>query len=855
MKKIQLYNVAPYVPEEVAFLETLSRNLWWSWNRNAVELFRRISPQLWRISGYNPFVFLSRLTQEQMEALAADEGFQSHLVEVRETFEAEVLHTRSGELFQPPSRCIAYFSLEYGIHESVRLYSGGLGILAGDHLKAASDLNLPLVAVGLLYRRAYFKQFLASDGRQQESYPENELQHMPISAVCVCDRDNHQLMVELPMPEGELKALVWRMDVGRVPLFLLDVDIPENPPDFRAITGHLYTSDRKIRLRQELLLGIGGLRALHAMGHDPVVCHMNEGHAAFMSLARIAHLCRDKGLDMDTAMEVVRRTNVFTTHTPIPAGNEAFEADLLKSHIEPLQKELDIDAEQILRWGRAWNGDSDRGEYSMTILGLRMAEHSNGVSELHSRVARRMWRHLWPDLPEDEVPIQYITNGSHLTTWLSTENILLFDRYLGPDWRDEPESEKIQKAVEAIPDEELWRGHDQSRMRLIRTARELMEAQYRARNATQSEIMRTRSVLDHDTLTIGFARRFATYKRAGLLLRDRERLEALLSDETRPVQILFSGKAHPADEEGKKLIKEIFAFSTQANMSRRVIFLENYNIFIARLLVQGVDVWLNSPRRPQEASGTSGMKAAMNGGLNVSILDGWWCEGYSPECGWAIGNGEEHDDYEYQDMVESQALYNLLEYEVVPRFYSRVGGDIPREWTAMMKASIKMALGYFTSHRMVDEYNVRFYKRAWKAYDRLTADDSAEAQKLVKQRHRLQSLWAHVSISVPVAERDTSRLHFGDRFRVTTEVHLGELRPEEVVVELYYGPVDADTRITESHASEMKVEKDLGDGRYLYGNELACSQTGRFGFTSRVLPLGNEWRSAMPGFITWADEG
>jgi len=850
MKKLQLFNVAPRIREEIGFLETLSRNMWWSWNHGAVGLFHRISPELWRKSGHNPLVFLSRLSQEQMDNLARDDGFVNRLDEVREAFENEVVHARSGEEFFPPARCIAYLSLEYGIHESVRLYSGGLGILAGGHLKAASELNLPLVAVGLLYRHAYFKQFLDGEGGQQERYPENELFRMPVSEVN--DQNNRQLMVRVPMPEGDLKAVVWRIQVGRIPLYLLDTDVPENPPELRAVTNGLYWGDRQIRLRQELLLGIGGFNALLALGHEPVVCHMNEGHAAFLSIARIAHLCRDRGLDRDVALEVVRRSNVFTTHTPVPAGNEMFNAKLLESHFVSLQSELGIDPKTVLGWGRT-EGNPPDSEYSMTILGLRMSEFCNGVSALHGRVARRMWKHLWPELPEDEVPIRHITNGSHLTTWLSPDNATLFDRYLGIEWRDNPESDEVRAAIDEIPDEELWKVHERTRTTLVRTARELLESQYAARNVARNESMQLRSVLDYDVLTIGFARRFATYKRATLLLRDKERLEAMLCDEQRPVQMIFAGKAHPADEPGKEMIRQLFQFAKHANVRHRIVFLENYNMFVARLLVRGVDVWLNTPRRPLEASGTSGIKAAVNGGLNVSILDGWWCEGYSPECGWAIGQGEEYDDPEYQDMVESGALYNLLESEVAPRFYNRSDGDVPREWTTMMKGAMKMALGYFTSHRMVSEYDSMFYQPAWKEYDRLTASGAAEAIELVKQRDRLQSMWPHVSIGTPLVDVESSYRHVGDQLGVTAEVHLGELRPEEVTVQLYYGLASSSDQIIDSHTRDMKVEKDLDGGRYLYGGELLCSQAGRLGLTARVLPSGKAWRAAMPGYVTWAN--
>jgi len=846
--KIRLFSVAPSVPKPLRFLETLARNMWWCWNPDAIEIFRRIHPQLWRETGSNPIELLSRVPQERLSALANDEGFLTHLREVQERFAADNRGKVSDS--QGPSRaCIAYFSLEYGIHETLRLYSGGLGILAGDHLKSASDLHLPLIGVGIFYCQGYFTQYLTNEGWQQEAYPDSELHRLPLRRAA--DASGQPLTVSVKLPDREMKAAVWQLDVGRVPLFLLDANIPENPPDLQRVTAQLYAGDRLMRLRQELLLGIGGFRAAVAMGFDPHVCHMNEGHAAFVCLARIAHLMEKTGADLATVLEIVPRTTVFTTHTPVPAGNEAFSLDLLRPHLNALKDQLKLDPNQIIPWGQStgWNPH----ELSMTVLGLRMAYYRNGVSRLHGAVERRMWAHMWPGYPENDVPIFHVTNGIHVPSWISLENGHLLDRYLGAEWRNGLTDDSLLNAVNGIPDEELWRAHELGRSRLVRVSRELCERQMALRNAPRAEITQAKSVLDYDVLTIGFARRFATYKRATLLLKDMDRLVSLLKNEDRPVQIIFAGKAHPADDAGKDFIRQIVRFSQRADVKRRVVFLENYDIRVARYLVQGVDVWLNTPRRPLEASGTSGMKAAVNGGLHLSILDGWWDEAYSKDCGWAIGHGEEYDDPEYQDAVESQALYNLLENEVIPLFYDRPSSDVPTKWVAMMKASMKMALGHFSSHRMVSEYDRHGYRPAREAYERLTANNCAEARSLVQQRRRLEALWGKIRVEMPVVDRDISMLHVGDSFKVHSAVHLGDLNPEEVEVSVYYGPVSSKNIITENRCVPMTPAEKRSDGAIIYTQEITCHATGQHGLTTRVVPKGEAWKPCVPGFIVWAD--
>lgn len=851
MKALRLYNVAPHVPESLAFLEELAHNMWWCWNGDAIELFRRINPHLWRETDRNPIAFLSAIPQQRLESIADDEGFMGHLRRVNEQYKSEVVKFVDCSPDMKCKRCVAYFSLEFGIHESIRLYSGGLGILAGDHLKSASDLNVPLVGVSLLYRQGYFKQFLNSDGWQQETYPENELHLMPMTKAR--DNNNNQVTISVPMPGGELHAAVWRLNVGRIPLYMLDANIPENPPEFRKITAQLYDSDKKTRLRQEILLGIGGTRALKALGYNPSVYHMNEGQAAFLGLQRLRDLCQELEIDKSSALEIVNRTSVFTTHTPVPAGNETFKLDLLMPHLEALKNDLQMEPSEIIAMGQTDKGPRD--ELLMTLLGLHFARYSNGVSKLHGEIARRMWSHLWPELPDSEIPITHVTNGIHVPSWISQDNATLFDRYIGPAWRTHSNLKMELPHVTKIPDEELWRAHELARSRLIRSARELLEKALRNRNAARTEIAQAKGILDHDALTIGFARRFATYKRGTLLLQDQTRLLELLTDEERPVQIIFAGKAHPADDHGKDLIRQIVHFAKHHNLQRKIIFLENYNIDVARSLVQGADVWLNTPRRPQEASGTSGMKAAVNGCLNVSILDGWWVEGYTAKTGWAIGHGEEYDDEAYQDATESQALFNLLENEVIPLFYDREGGDLPSKWIHMMKASIRMALNDFTSHRMVSEYNTSVYKGAAADFEDLTSNGAARAKALVEQKARLNSLWRNIKITLPSADRDVAALHVGDRFTVSTEVFLGELKPSEVEVQVYAGKVNSQNEIAQSDIQIMSDAEDRGNGAYLFRHEITCSHSGRYGFTARVVPAGKDFQSSIPGFITWANGG
>ena len=605
MNHLQTFQVYPDIPKPLAFLETLSRNLWWSWNLDAIELFRRIDPKQWEASGHNPILFAASVGQERLESLATDESYLAHQERVKQVYEY-LVQTQPVRTDTPDadSDVIAYFSMEFGSHESLPLFAGGLGILSGDHLKAASDTGLPLVGVGLLYRRGYFHQYLDPSGWQQEEYPETDLYHLPLKRSK--DPAGRDIMVEIDGPQGPIRADVWQVAVGRIPLYLLNTNIPENLPEIREITSRLYAGEHKLRLSQEALLGIGGVRALTALGIEPAVYHMNEGHCAFAGLERVARTMAAHSLDLETALEIVPRSTVFTTHTPVAAGHDEFAVDLVNPYLKSYENTLGVGLEKILSWGQS-PGTGPEGPLSMFILANRMAQHCNGVSRLHGQVARSMWSHVWPERPDDEVPITHITNGVHIPSWISVENAQLFERYLGPDWFISIWDSDVSKRIEEIYDGELWRAHEISRSRLIRACRMLMVKQYGRRNAPKSTLEEADSVLDPGVLTIAFARRFATYKRANLILSDPDRLEAMLTSERHPVQFVFAGKAHPKDDEGKELIKRLIEFARRPALRHRVAFIEDYDIYTARHLVQGADIWLNTPRRPFEACWSSGM--------------------------------------------------------------------------------------------------------------------------------------------------------------------------------------------------------------------------------------------------------
>jgi starch phosphorylase len=701
MKPVRVFTVIPALPGPLEPLRDLAYNLGWCWNHDAIELFRRLDRDLWESSGHNPIRMLGTVNQAQLEDAARDPAFLAHMERVAAEFrEPNRLQSCWFDRTYPNGRpLIAYFSAEFGITECLSIYAGGLGLLAGDHLKSSSDLGLPLVGVGLLYQQGYFRQYLNQTGWQQEAYEDNDFHNLPIRPCK--NGGGEQLTVSVDFPGHPVQARVWLAQVGRVPLYLLDTNFAANErPEDRDLTNQLYGGDLEVRVRQEILLGIGGYRALRAAGVNATTFHMNEGHSAFLSLEHVRHLIDTRKLTFRQARELATTSLVFTTHTPVEAGHDYFPSDLLQRYFGNYVPKLGISWQEFLGLGR--RNPSDENElFCMTILALRLAIFSNGVSRLHGEVSRRMWKPIWPGVPIEEIPVGHVTNGVHFRSWISAEMNSLFDRYLGPGWRQEPADRQLWQRVEKIPAEELWRTHERRRERLVSFVRRRLQEQLRQRGAPPSQIQQAEEVLDSEALTIGFARRFATYKRGTLLLRDVDRLARILSDSDRPVQVIFAGKAHPRDQEGKELIRQIVNLSNRSEFRHRVVFLENYDLDVARALVQGVDVWLNTPRRPLEASGTSGMKAAANGVLNMSTLDGWWAEAWEASgngaipIGWAIGNGETYADTEYQNQVEAEALYGLLEHDVVPTFYDRDVNRLPRRWIKRMKASLSMLCAYF----------------------------------------------------------------------------------------------------------------------------------------------------------------
>ncbi len=839
------------MPSELEFLDTVKENIWWCWQHDAIDLFSNIDNQLWQKSGNNLKLFLNSLSQEKLESLATDKRFLRQLKKIETAFQTAVDIENLDTPEDVAKRKLAYFSLEYGIHESLRLYSGGLGVLSGDHLKAASDLKIPMVAVGLLYREGYFVQQLDKDGWQRERYPENELQNMPIKPAH--DAEGNTLKVKVRLLDREVSLIVWILNVGNIPLILLDSNLSENPEDLREITARLYGGDKRMRLHQELVLAVGGYHAIRALGYPVESCHLNEGHAAFLSFARIGDLV-SRGIELNAAVEIVWSSNIFTTHTPVPAGNEVFDIALLRPYLESLQSEFKLDVERMLSWGFAPDSPNSN-ELSMTILGLRMSYFSNGVSRLHGVVAREMWSFLWNELPNKELPISSITNGVHIDSWLSYDNKKILSDHLSENWHLLGQKGTLKEEINNIPDSLLWEAREMGRNKLIQHARKRIKNQLLQRNASNSQVNRVNQILDPNALTIGFARRFATYKRATLLLRDEKRLIKILKNEERPIQFIFAGKAHPADDGGKKLIQDIIAFANNNDIRNQLVFIENYDIELGRFLTQGVDVWLNNPIRPQEASGTSGMKAAANGALNCSILDGWWEEGYEIDnkSGWAIKNENASLSNEDIDNFESNALYTLLEEEIIPTFYNRNDGGLPNQWIMMMKSSMSMSLYNFSSARMVTDYYEKFYQPAIANYNRYFSNEQQVAKEAVTQKHNYAKYKENIYIRQPKITDNTENKHIGDAFVVETEVYLEKLKPEEVKVEIYYGQVDTNSNIAEGTAEKMEMVKKLENGNYLYKQTLHCNISGRFGLTARVKSISEEWSHRIPTFIKWAD--
>jgi starch phosphorylase len=858
METIVTYNVVPRLPVALEPMRELVYNLWWTWEPSARRLFRHIDIPLWDQTNHNPVRMLQLCKQARLVELADDEDFIRELQHVHRRFKAYMARPDTyGKLRAATTslqRPVAYFSAEYGFHESFPNYSGGLGILSGDHCKSASDLDLNFVAVGLLYRDGYFKQQINKDGWQEAVRLNQNFHHLPLREVKV---DGQPLKVAVSFPKRDVYAKVWQLDVGRIPLYLLDTVIPENAPEDQAITSQLYGGDHDFRVRQEIVLGMGGFRALQAMGIDPAVFHMNEGHSAFLSLERIRKYVREEKLDFNAALQVVAASNVFTTHTPVPAGNDAFSQELMKKYFSEYPETVDVPFERLFNLGQATVDPENT--FSMTILALRTSRFANGVSKLHGEVSQGLWKDVWKNVPQDEVPITSITNGVHIKTWAAGEFHELYEKYLGPDWEDQLTNPEFWRGVIDIPDEVLWSLHQLLKGRSIDFVRERIRRQRVRNGESPEEVRHANRLLNTEVLTIGFARRFATYKRGTLLFRDLERLRKLVTDSQRPVQFIFAGKSHPADDAGKKLIQEVYRYSRDPQFQGRIVFVEDYDTNVGRRLYHGVDLWLNTPLRPLEASGTSGMKLPPNGGLNCSVLDGWWLESWNGKNGWAIGSEITDGSQALQDDVDIRSLFHVLENQIIPLYYAKPDGRLPLAWIQLMRESIRTVVPVFNTRRMVSEYNERLYEPAATAGVALGANHCAKATALSEWKDEIRQQWPQITvldygISYEVEPQKQAKevFYVGEKLRVDAKVHLGKVAPKNVRVQAYFGP-EQEGKITSPAIVDLDNAEPLGDGDYAYSGQIPASESGVYGLNVRIIPTHENLTQAHElRLITWA---
>ena len=823
---VREFVVRPALPPQLSRMTELAWNILWSWEPSIRTLFRRLDPVLWKESGYNPVVMLGRVSQTTLERAASDPRYLAQYQLACLRFDAQMSRTRPDS-----DKLIAYFSAEYGLTECLPVYSGGLGVLSGDHMKSASDLDVPLVGVALLYQLGYFRQYLNPDGWQQERYLENDFYSLPVQPALDANGEQHTVTVQLPT--GPVVIRVWLMAVGRVNMLFLDTNTPANTrPEDRGITSQLYGGDNDTRIRQEIVLGIGGMRALEALGLKPTVFHMNEGHSAFLALERIRLFIKQQNLSFEEALEATRVNNVFTTHTPVPAGIDLFDPGLVYHYFNQFCRDAGIDFDHFMALGRR-NASDTSEPLSMAILALNASAYRNAVSRLHREVSQEMWHSLWPTLPVWETPITSITNGVHMPSWLNGDLADLYDQYLEPDWRSRWDDLEMWKQIRDIPNEELLEVHRRRKRRLIAFIRDRQTASAFRRKAAATELRYSAEVLDPHALTIGFARRFATYKRATLLFRDVDRLKKILCDRERPVQIIIAGKAHPKDQPGKSFIREIVQLSRDPDLWKHIVFVEDYDMKVARELVQGVDLWLNNPRRGEEACGTSGMKAAMNGVLNLSILDGWFDEGYEMSGGWAIGDREPYS--EDQDAIHASNIYYLLEREIVPLFYAPAESGLSSDWMRRMKDSMMNLTPRFDARRMVNEYDQQLYSQAYENWSRMSHGDFAEARQRASWSRRVLEIWPQVNF-VDMGPAPSGPVMSGKPVSVRANIKLAGLQPSDLRVECVIGRIGTSGGLEETEVVVLPNKAILDSDVAIYEREIVPAQTGRLGYAVRVSP-------------------
>ncbi|MDI6791862.1 MAG: alpha-glucan family phosphorylase [bacterium] len=823
-------HVKPVIPKEINRLKEIAYNFWFSWNPEALWLFSSIDRPLWRKLRHNPVEFLNEVSQHKLEKASKDRTYLLESNKVMATFDHYMSKQKTWYTHRFDDRekneLIAYFAAEYGIHESLAIYSGGLGVLSADHCKAASDLGLPFVAVGLLYRRGYFTQKIDGNGNQIAEYIDNEFDKVPIQQVL--DKEGKPLVVAVDVTGRDVYVTVWEAKIGRISLYLLDTDIERNNEKDRLITCHLYGGELETRISQEIILGMGGVRVLAAMGMRPTVWHINEGHSVLMGFERIRSMVKEEGLSFYEALEVFRSTTVFTTHTPVPAGHDVFPLEMKEYYFKHYWEEVGLTRDEFMALGL----EERKGTklFNLTRLAFKLANYTNGVSLLHSKITSKMWERLWPDIPIDENPIFHITNGIHTFTWIAPPMADLFDQYLGQEWRSNLSEIDFWKKVEAIPDDIYWGVRKELKRRMIEVIRANLKKQRIRNKAAATEIREIENILDPDILTIGFARRFATYKRANLLFRDIERLKRIVTHPQRPVQIVFTGKAHPADHPAQDIIRQIYQITQQSGFRKRIVLLENYDINIARCLVSGVDVWLNTPKRPYEASGTSGQKVAVNGGLNFSILDGWWAEAAQDNNGWVIGDDREFDDEEKQNMYDSESLYSLLEEEIIPLYYQENEKGYSSGWVNRSKESVRTIAPVYNTDRMVREYTRKCYIKASDSGRKCRANNYAVAREISSWKKKVSAAWPDVKLSM--AEKCSQEFCFGEEKPIKILADLSTLQPADVTIELYIKKND------EEKPSLVPLEhiKEQEEGGHLYQGIFSPPDSGRYMISVRAIP-------------------
>ncbi len=848
--------IVPQLPSNIARLKDLAYNFYFSWNPGVRDLFIEIDRHLWKSVNHNPVKFLQEVPQKRLQEVARDLQYLNKYEAVLKEFDAYLKAEKTWFNQNYPeyaNKTIAYFTAEFGFHESLPIYAGGLGVLAGDHMKSASDLGLPIVGVSLMYYQTYFTQEIDASGNQIANYYDLNPEELPLTLIR--ENDGTPLLVKVPLANREVFIQIWEAKIGRVSAFLLDTNIPQNQPSDRLITSRLYGGDQEMRISQEIVLGMGGVIALKAMNIHPSAWHMNEGHSVFLTLQRIKDFVQQNKLSFNEALEAVVSDTIFTTHTPVPAGNDAFPLHIKDKYFQKYWESVGIRRHQFMELGSHIQPEGYE-IFNLTILSLNLSRHRNAVSKLHRDVSQRLWKTVWPDIPSQEVPIDYITNGVHLPTWTARKTREILNQYLKDEWRIRQDDPGTWEKVRNIPNDELWKTKLGLKEKMLRHIRERLEQQYLRNKVGTLQMLRINQLLKPEVLTIGFARRFATYKRGTLIFRNLDRLKRILNNPNYPVQLIFAGKAHPKDTGGQDLIRQIYHLSLTPELRGKIVFVENYDMGLARDLVAGVDVWLNNPRRTQEASGTSGQKVGMNAGINFSVLDGWWCEGYNGKNGWAFGDKEDFPSLEDLDSWDSEELYDILENDIIPLYYHRDEKNIPNEWIEIMKNSLQSVSFFFNTQRMVKEYFHKMYQPAIRMGEAYRENNFSVAREMAEWKEKIESHWSDVAIKKvgnSSGSNSVITFNYGESWQVEAEVYLGALDPSDVKVQVYLHREDhGDERETQFEIYDMELSGKTENGTHHYRAEIKPANSGKYKYTLRVLPYNTHLANPVEiGMAKW----